>query len=554
MKKLNFYSTERQNCFSSGEYFKIMFYIFISLFIIIFQNYAFASEPDTVSAQIIRYREVFNISSQLSDKLWNHKIPFENVPVLAYDLKTKEEYLINYPQSPPEKYKTTPYKINNLPVYFTSGDLTFNSYGGRACSMIGKLPVVTMGYGLETPLENLIQTFIHEGFHHYQFSSLYDSGIGGVTSDIRKHTPEGPRTMEYDIDLIVEARLLHELTCETSGSKPDVELLKCLAATEKKRKEKLTPDFNRLENYLFLTEGSAVYVELKALKLLLDDKSITSVVSEGTCHNYSYFKEQSFRQAYESNLKHFGTTMLKNKINLPSTANGEITYRYALAFVRLLEKLGANDKKSWSENIFPLVDSTDSPELSLQRFKTHIDSSNLSTRLLKIVNLADKDVEKYYQLAVNKYISTDEIKLISDKITLESNMDKYPDYDGWRYHIQTGRFTMTYFDWLTGSCCCDKFMQNYIFFSGLYKLEAPDKSLVIEKITIPVVSNMFKGEISFKDKKHSLKDAQIKYTNLRNEGNCDEIYLKIDGLELCAKNALVIHNEKNKETTIRLMH
>ena len=133
-------------------------------------------------------------------------------------------------------------------------------------------------------------------------------------------------------------------------------------------------------------------------------------------------------------------------------------------------------------------------------------------------------------------------------------MDKYPDYDGWRYHIQTGQFTMTYFDWLTGSCCCDKFMQNYIFFSGLYKLETPDKSLVIEKITIPVVSNMFKGEISFKDKKHSLKDAQIKYTNLRNEGNCDEIYLKIDGLELCAKNALVIHNEKNKETTIRLMH
>jgi len=104
MKKLNFYS-ERQNCFSSGEYFKIMFYIFISLFIIIFQNYAFASEPDTVPAQIIRYREVFNISSQLSDKLWNQKIPFENVPVLAYYLKTKEEYLINYPQSPPEKYK-----------------------------------------------------------------------------------------------------------------------------------------------------------------------------------------------------------------------------------------------------------------------------------------------------------------------------------------------------------------------------------------------------------------------------------------------------------------
>ena len=105
---------------------------------------------------------------------------------------------------------------------------------------------------------------------------------------------------------------------------------------------------------------------------------------------------------------------------------------------------------------------------------------------------------------------------------------------------------------MRGRTYCDNTMGKSVYFEGLIKLETPDKRLTIEKISIPVVSMMFTGSIRFKDIGHSLQDAHIKCTG-ESDGVYEELQLKIDGLELTAKNVKVTHDQKKQETLIQLM-
>jgi len=208
---------------------------------------------------VLAYQEVFNIGNQLSDKLWPEKIPYEKVPVLAYDPAKKEEYLINFPKAFPKNYELTPFQVNGKSVYKKIGALSFPYPGGQACKVIDGFPVVSMGYGCDTPLEQIVQTFLHEGFHFYQFHSLY---LAGLEKEM-DFPYESPRDEEFDADLVVEGKLLFELTNGTETKEINADLTKKFVAVEVMRKKKLSTEFKRRENFSFLTEGTATYVELK---------------------------------------------------------------------------------------------------------------------------------------------------------------------------------------------------------------------------------------------------------------------------------------------------
>jgi len=508
-------------------------------------------EKQQVPLQILRYQEVYNIGKQLSDKLWGEHIPYEDVPVLAYDLAKQEEFLINHPDPNPENYEPTDFIVNEKRVYEKRGELTMKYPGGQCGQMMDGYLVVTMGYGEEIPLESLVQTFIHEGFHHWQYSSLYQLGLHELIDSVpRAGWQESPRTAAYDEDLIVEGKLFFELT--NDDHEIDYGKLDELVSTEIVRKRKLSTDVDRSENFLFLTEGTAVYVELTALNILMEEGVDNSMIPPGADPNYTYFAGDQFARQYQANLQHYGPTMLRNKINLPSTAMGEVAYRYALALVRVLEKTSAANDRNWSQGLFPFVESEIPEDQADEAFYNHLDANNLSARLVDLADIPEERNTSIYDQAKSRLLSPEDIDSIQKKIHIEENIDSYPPEDGWTYRGEAGQFLLTYFDWLRVRTYCDNTMGKSVYFEGLIKLETPDKRLTIEKISIPVVSMMFTGSIRFKDIGHSLQDAHIKCTG-ESDGVYEELQLKIDGLELTAKNVKVTHDQKKQETLIQLM-
>ena len=502
--------------------------------------------------QVLRYKEVFNIANKLSDRLWGEHIPYEEVPVIAYDLGKKEEYLINHTNPDLKEYKPTDFFINSKRVYKKIGDLTFKFPGGLACHMINGFPTVSMGYGEDTPLESIVQTFIHEGFHYFQFSSLYKQGIGDASSSIRS---EGfmafPRTANYDMDLVIEGKLLFDFTNDKSPETIEPDKLKELVATEIKRKEKLNMKACRTEDFEFLTEGTAAYVELKAIGILLNEGIPATCIPKGIDPHYNYFSKDIFQGRYEANLAHFGPTMLKNKIKFPSTAQGEITYRYALALVRVLEKLSSEKGLAWQKGLFPLITETNlTKEEALEKFYNNLKENNLSKRLIKLTAVPENETNKIYQETQAKYLSKEEIKEIEEKINIEQNIDSYPFEPGWTYKIETKQFVLPYFNFLDGKQYADKTTVKCVYFNGLQKVATSDQRLLIEKISIPVIVNMYRGNVRFKDIGHTSADARI--DSIGKSGNCyKELKLKIEGLELTVKNVEIEQHPEEKETLLK---
>ncbi|MDD2715634.1 MAG: hypothetical protein PHW04_07055 [Candidatus Wallbacteria bacterium] len=511
----------------------------------------FAEESEKTPVLILYYQEAFHVAGQLADRLWPAvHIPYQEVPVLAYDPVKKEEYLINHPDPDLKNYEPTEYFINSKRVFKKKGPLSFNCPGGRACSMINGFPVVTMGYGEDSSLEDVIINFIHEGFHYYQFGNLYRIGKDDLMSRLKKDFfSENPRTAEYDADLVMEGKILAELTEKKSRKKNGESLLEKIVAVDEMKKKKMSKKLIRGENYEYLIEGTASFVELKALEILTAEGVKNSTIPEGKILSYSYFKGDQIKKYYQTNLEHFGPQMLRNKINQPSTNAGEIEYRYALALIRVFDEFCNDDE--WKKGLFPLLDPSVSSDEAEESVSAHLDKYNLPRKISEIFNLSDDRIMKIYRQVLNEYLSSGEMLVINDKTRIEKYLSIYPFEKGWTYKIEAGQFLYTYFDWVYGKAYCDKKMTNFVYFCGLFKLETPDKNLTVEEISIPVISNMFKGEIRFKDIGNDLSKAELTFSDNSN-GVCQNFELKIPGLKLKAKKAEIIHDKIRKETMIRL--
>lgn len=498
---------------------------------------------------IMAYQETFCVASQLSDRLWVENVPYEKVPVLAYDLASKEEYLINFPKPAPSGYAPTPYRINEKPVYRKIGDLTLKYPGGQACRLIDGIPVVTMGYGSDTPLILIVQAFLHEGFHFFQMSSVYAAGI----QDMMQFPGKSPRNEAFDADLVVEGKLLYDLTAESKkDSKPVViDLIRRLAAVESFRKKKLPLNWNRGEDLTFLLEGTATFVELKALSILGQEKPKKTTIPENCSVKNLSISRESAADIFTANSRHFGPEMLKNKINYPSTSIGEIQYRYALALVRVLQSWCAENGTNWTAGMFPLIPPDLSGEKAKAAFLQKIDNGNLSRRLLDLVKLSDADASSCYRDTMSRYLSQEERQLIAEKVHIEKNLDRFPFEDGWTYRVNAKKFILTYFDWITGTSYADESIQKVAYIRGLDKLATSDKSMEIEGISIPVIVEMFRGLVRFKDVGRSDRDAQWDYGE-KSGDTYKSLKLEIHGLKLRARNARVLIDPCRKETKIEL--
>lgn len=247
---------------------RIMKFLVFQTCLCILSTAGFAQEQQPF--QITRYQKVFPALVRLSDKVWGQNVPYNDMPVLAYDPQTQEEFLINCSTTPPTDYKITVFTVNTKPVYKKTGKLTLKYPGGRCCKPIGGVPVITMGYGQNfnnEPEEAILQTMLHEGFHYYQYSSLYAAGVYDTTE---KWGGEYPRTLDYDKKLVTEAKLLYELTADNSPQKLASDKLEQLASAELLRKAMLSKNTALGEDFQLLTEGTAVYAEMRGIKAIVD--------------------------------------------------------------------------------------------------------------------------------------------------------------------------------------------------------------------------------------------------------------------------------------------
>jgi|GEM_PF-3079774 len=519
---------------------KFVKFIIVQVCFCILSNSAGAQEQTPF--QITRYQKVFPTLVKLSDKVWGQNVPYNDMPVLAYDMETQEEFLINYSTTPPDDYKITAFTVNSKPVYKKIGKLTLNFPAAQCCRLIGNAPVITMGYGKNDPPESILQTMLHEGFHYYQNASLYTFGVEDVPGQFKKILlTEIPRTLDYDKKLVIEAKLLFDMTKDDAKPEISSEQLKQLAAVEILRKKQLPADVSMGEDSELLLEGTAVCTELQGLKTLAEGNIDTRLSTT------------TLKMLYQQYLQHYGPAILNNQINLTTIADGELVYRYALAFARVLDKTGL----AWKRGLFPLLTDTNlTKEKSKSKVMEHLRKHSFSNMLVTAAKISESQAKAMSSELEKDFLSPSEIRTMKQKIRIEENLDNFPFEDGWTYKVEAGQFLYTYFNYPTGKRYSGK-KGNAAYLSGLLKLESVDKRLLVENtltqnIAIPVVSKMFSGDIRFKDIGRDFKEAVIVCENKSND-TCETLSLQINGLKLTAKKVSLVTDETKKETVIKLL-
>lgn len=497
---------------------------------------ACAAAPELVE----RYRNLFPILEKLSGLVWENAVPYGDVPVLAYDPAAREEFLINYPSSAPSGYDPTPFEVNGRTVYRKEGALTVGYAGGQCCRAIGGRPVVVMGYGPEVPAVSVLRTLLHEGFHYYQYSPLFASGADEALDNGKSALFSGiPRNLEYDKLLAAEAKLLYALANEESSPQSiGAEQLSKLAAVDLLRKRMLPPEAVFGEESQLLLEGTAVYVELKGLLALLENGPDLAGAGIST---------GAVKTEYELYRRHYGADMLANQMNLTTLANGELVYRYAAGFARVLEKTGS----SWQKGLFPLAAAGASSKEAMKRqVRENVAERGFSAMIAKRAGFSGTMAEGVWEKLRTEMFSPEEIAGMEEKLKIERGMDSFPFGSGWTYKIEAGQAVYPYFDFTRGKMYTGK-KGTAAYLAGLAKLETADKRLSVSGIGIPVVSNMFHGSVRFKDAGND-PEAAVLVCEDKAGDVCGRLTLALPGLKFVAVNALFSRDSAARETTIKL--
>ncbi|MBI5629833.1 MAG: hypothetical protein HY921_02985 [Elusimicrobia bacterium] len=497
---------------------------------------ASGNEPD-IPYQVSGFQKIFSLLPIFADKVWHEHIPYENVPVLVYDPASRDAYLINHPR--PGNFQPTSYTVNGKPIYKGQVDPKESLPGARCCSMIAGIPTVTFAFSQEQSLLDGIQAFIHEGFHYYQMSGPYRSGHHDEIEKMKRTFLLGiPRTVEYDKDLAAESKMLFDLTNDTAAARTNPSGIQELAAVETMRKAKLKPEISAGEDWEFLIEGSAVFVELRGLELLLEEAQRQS----GQSHFDFPLSTATLIEDIERYRRHYGPAMLRNQIHLSGMAGGEMTYRYGLAMIRVLEVFG---KKDWSDRLFPFPDNG-------ADFKNHLRARSLFRKILETAQLSKAQTRRMYGAVRKRLVSKADEDFITEKLQIEKRLDDYPFCQGWTYEVEAGGWVNTYFDFLTGTMLSGASPFPAAYLQGLFKLETQDKRLVVEKISIPIVSNMVTGTMRFKDCGRAFEDAAVECAARKGDA-CGALTLKIAGLTLKAHDAAIIHDRNASRSRITFL-
>lgn len=488
-----------------------------------------------------RYRELFPVLTSLEGKVWGEPVPYSRMPVLAYDPAKGEEYLLNYSSAPPAGYGVTEFTVNGLPAFRKEGEMTLNYGGGQCCRLIGGRPVVTMGYGSGAPAVSLLRLLLHEGFHYFQFSSLYPSGAAAMLDRAKGDFFRGiPRNEEYDKLLTAEGRLLYSLVADGSPGTIDARGLRRLAALDTLRRRMLSREAAFGEDSQLLLEGTAIYAELRGLSALLTEDSAAALPPSISTSSIS-----AEQQLY---MRHYGPEMLRNQRNLTTIANGELLYRYAAAFARVLEKSG---KKDWHKGLFPLIGkSAMAREEGEGAAKKVLSSRSFSALLSERAGVSDQAARWLWKELEPELLSAEDLAALREKLDIEKHIIDYPYGDGWTYRIEAGRVVYPYFDYLTGRMYVGE-NGSAAYLSGLQKLVTLDGRLVVEGISSPVVLHMFTGRMRFRGPEGETPGDRLKCES--REGDiCGRLELALPGLKLTALKAAVSEDPEAHKTTIRL--
>lgn len=490
---------------------------------------------------VARYGELFPVLASLEDKVWGDQVHYSRMPVLAYDPAKGEEYLLNYSSAPPAGYVATEFTVNGLPAFRKDGEMTLNYGGGQCCRLIGGRPVVTMGYGSGAPAVSLLRLLLHEGFHYFQFSSLYPSGAAAMLDRAKGDLFRGiPRNEEYDKLLTAEGRLLYSLLAEGAPGTVNRRELRRLAALDALRRHMLSPEAAFGEDSQLLLEGTAIYAELRGLSALL--KEAGAAVLPPSISTSAVSAEQ---QLY---LRHYGPEMLRNQRNLTTIANGELVYRYAAAFASVLEKSG---EKDWHKGLFPLIEkSAVAREAGEVAAKKRLASRSFSALLSERAGVSDKVARWLWKELEPELLSAEDVAALREKLDIEKHITDYPYGEGWTYRIEAGRVVYPYFDYLTGRMYVGE-NGSVAYLSGLQKLMTPDGRLVVDGISSPVVLHMFTGRMRFRGPEGETPGDRLKCED--REGDiCGRLELTLPGLKLTALKASVSEDAPAQKTTIRM--
>ena len=490
--------------------------------------------------QLSRYEKIFPALEAVAKEVWTGaEVPYKDLPVLDYDLDAKTEFLINYPATPPADYIATPHIVNGKTVYKKQGALSSAFPGGQCCRNIGGIPTVTMGYPSSAGAEDILRILLHEGFHHYQQESLYKTDTDSVlTRYKRDYLRYSPDSIDYATTLVAETRILAEMTDsrvrnEGSGEK---EGLGKLAALGTIRKKQLPEPVSLGEDSEFLIEGTAVYVELRGLELIIGGKPGLHI-STGT-----------LKQLYGQYADHYGPAMLRNQINLTGTARGEMTYRHALALIKLLERTAPY----WHTGIFPLLPGNNTSKKQAEHgLLKHISDHSLAKMLAAAVNISPAEARALADAAIKEYLSKEDMTLIRKKQEIERKIHEFPFDSGWTYQIDAGQFLYAYFDYRTGKMYYGDTLEN-AYLSGLAKIESVDRRLLMTNIAIPIIADIYHGQIRFKDTGHNLDDARVSCAGKHGE-ICDTLEISIKGLDVKIINASVKTDHPGKITFVKLL-
>jgi len=500
---------------------------------------AFAGEREAPPL-IARYQELFPVLTSLEDRVWGERVYYSRVPVLAYDTATGEEYLLNYSSVPPAGYAGTGFEVNGLPAFRKEGVPTKNYGGGQCCSLLGGRPVVTMGYGPGAPVVSLLRLLLHEGFHYFQFSSLYPSGANEMLDKAKVDLFRGiPRTVEYDELLTAEGRLLYSLAAGADSGPLKRETLRPLAAVDMLRRKLMSPEAVFGEDSQLLLEGTAIYAELRGLSAL---------VQAGEVQLPPSISSSAISAEFQLYTRHYGPEMLKNQLNLTTLANGELIYRYAAAFARVLEKSGKTD---WYKGVFPLVgDPAVARDKAEKEARKHLSSGAFSSLLSRRAGLAPGSAAASWGKLAPEILSAGDIAALREKLEIENNITSYPFGEGWTYQVEAGRVVYPYFDYLVGRMYIGG-NGSAAYLSGLQKLITPDGRLVVDGISTPLVLQMFTGRMRFKGAAGKEPAGRLKCEAPMGDV-CGKLTLDLAGLKLTALKAAVHEDVPGRKTLIRL--
>lgn len=513
----------------------LLYFVFLTL-----PSLCLANEPavqPNLPIELLRIEEAYHIGNQLSESLWVNKIPYSTVPALVYSVEKNTEYLVNHPNPDLTKYELTEYFVNSRPVYKKIGSLTFQFNALLCCQYINGVATILMGKEVDKT-EYLITTFLHEGFHYFQSESLYKTKtpISKLQAAIAGGIAEYPKkNFDNESNLIIEGRLLNSIL--TTNAASDERAIRHLISVEDNRKKAMTEKATLFEDWALLMEGTAYYVESQAAKRLVSNP-YHSIIDKNIDPKYSHFQGINLSDLY-------GLKLLTNKPQTPSGILGTVAYVYGKAFSLVLDKY----KSDWQTGLFLPSDSfIQNPESAINGYMANVKANNLSSRLLATLQLNESESKALYDESRNRYLSTDDVTRIKEKLRIEGNIDAYPFEDGWTYKIQTQQFGL--FPTFANPHNIESYSDNQatVFFGGYDSIETSDQLLHIDRPTIPVIIYLT-SLIRFKDVGHSLEDANIQCTNPLN-GRCEHLNLTIQGLSLRASNAFIRHDIAKRETVI----